>query len=111
MSDQTPSRETRKPLHFFSVLAALAYSISAMQDWLVIEAREMLRGTHIQVDHRMVGYIVFQSLTVLTTSAVQFAGLALAIELIDKIRWSSLSREDRDTERSRYLLVKLRRAL
>jgi hypothetical protein len=106
-SDETSAADTKKPLHFFCVLALLAFLMSAAQDWLAIYVRTVLTGGHFQVEHVMVGYLVWQSLTVLTGSAVQYGGLALAVELIDRLRWSMLPEGERARQRSRYMLIRL----
>jgi hypothetical protein len=107
--EKTSQLNTRKPLHIFCVLAVIGFLMSASQDWLALQARALTTGVHVSVDQRIVGYLVWQSLTALTLSALNYGGLGLIVELIDRIRWSSLPETERAKQRSRYILARLLR--
>ena len=105
--DETLPLNTRKPLHIFCVLALIAFLMGAAQSFLAIEVRQFLSNSEVSGGRLLLGTLVWQSLTGLTASAVHFAGLALAVELIDRVRWSLLPDAERQEQRSRYIIAKV----
>ena len=103
--DQTTPARTGKPLHIFCVLAAIVFLMYAAQDALVIEVRELANSA--VGSHLINGVIVWQSITGLAGCAAEYGGLALAVELIDRIRWSMLPEAERTKQRSRYILIRM----
>jgi hypothetical protein len=112
-SGEADGAPIQKPLNFFVIVAALAMLVVVWQDASALTSH-IDRGNMISPLEPSLfrnSLLFGQTIRSLLLSATNYTGLALIVELVDRVRWRLLSRSEQVAQQPRYLISRLRRRL